>query len=81
MLCASFVVQGSTGCRSFVVQSCAGKFFVQALKYKVVLGNLLANFEVQNSTGKDFVQLLRQEVFCASFAAQSTGGKCSVQAS
>ena len=28
-------------CASFVVQSCTGKCFVQALQYKVVLGSAL----------------------------------------
>ena len=58
-------------CASFVVQSSTGKCFVQALSYKVVLGSslcklcstkyywerLCASFVVQSSTGTCFVQV------------------------
>ena len=51
VLCASFVVQSSTGkcfaasfvvqSANFLVQSSTGKYFVQASWYKVVLGSTL----------------------------------------
>jgi hypothetical protein len=68
----------------FVLQSSAGKCFVQALKYNVVLGSTLCklcstkwywevlstSFLVQNSTG----------TFCASFVIQGSTGKYLAQA-
>ena len=44
MLCANFVVENKNReifCASFIIQNNIGKWFVQALYYKVVLGSVL----------------------------------------
>ena len=65
-----------------VAQSSTGKYFVQALYYKVVLGSTSrklcstksGSFVVHSSTGKYFVHL------CASFVVRSGTGEYFAQA-
>jgi hypothetical protein len=61
-LCASFVVQSSTGtcfvCASFVVQSSTGKCFAQALVQSSAGTYFVHSLGVQSSPGTYFVQAL-----------------------
>ena len=86
--CASFLCLAKqcweVFCASFVVQRSAGKCFVQALQYKVVLGSAFYKL----SSTKQYWYFLRKlcntrqywQVPCASFIVQSNIGKCFVEA-